>query len=87
MDYVYAALWLLVALLLIFKFTKENKFFYFLGGFFVVMAAWFLANPLIPDIDLFSGTYGLVFRVVAAVVLVVTGVFYYKNFTDKGEKK
>ena len=33
MGYVYAAMWLIAGLILIFRLSKENKIFYVAGGF------------------------------------------------------
>ena len=38
MGYVYAAMWLIAGLILIFRLSKENKIFYVAGGFFLVLA-------------------------------------------------
>ncbi len=86
MDYVYAIMWLLVAIILVVKFSKESKIFYLLGSFFLLMAIWWFANAMTPDIDLLSGNYGLILRGIGAVVLLITGVFYYKNIYLKGKK-
>ena len=36
MGYVYAAMWFIAGLILIFRLSKENKIFYVAGGFFLV---------------------------------------------------
>lgn len=38
MGYVYAAMWFIAGLILIFRLSKENKIFYVAGGFF--LCAW-----------------------------------------------
>ena len=38
MGYVYAAMWFIAGLILIFRLSKENKIFYVAGGFFLVLA-------------------------------------------------
>mgnify|MGYP000248316198 CR=1 FL=1 len=40
MGYVYAAMWLIAGLILIFRLSKENKIFYVAGGFFLVLGFW-----------------------------------------------
>ena len=35
MGYVYAAMWFIAGLILIFRLSKENKIFYVAGGFFL----------------------------------------------------
>ena len=54
MDYVYAAMWLLIGFLLIFRMGKEHKVFYLAGGFFLLLGIWRLADIFAPQ-DLFAG--------------------------------
>ena len=61
MDYVFAGLWLVVGLLLIFRFGRENKVFYLLGAFFLILAGWWIADILLP-VDLFAGVWPWVLR-------------------------
>lgn len=42
MGYVYAAMWLIAGLILIFRLSKENKIFYVAGGFFLVLGVWWM---------------------------------------------
>lgn len=86
MDYVYGAVWLLVAVLLIFKMSKENKIFYFLGGYFVVLGAWWIINAAVPGLNLFAGVWDIILKVFSAVVLVIVAIFYYKNFYKNRKK-
>ena len=44
MGYVYAAMWLIAGLILIFRLSKENKIFYVAGGFFLVLGVWWLLD-------------------------------------------
>ena len=46
MGYVYAAMWLIAGLILIFRLSKENKIFYVAGGFFLVLGVWWLLDSL-----------------------------------------
>ena len=55
MEYVYAGMWFLIGLLLIWKLRKENQVFAFAGGIFLFMGAWWLADALLPQLDLFGG--------------------------------
>ena len=64
MDYVFAGLWLVVGLLLIFRFGRENKVFYLLGAFFLILAGWWIADILLP-VDLFAGVWPWVLRALA----------------------
>ncbi len=76
MQYFYVAMWFIVGLLLIFKLSKENKIFYFAGGFFLLLGAWWLADALAPD-DLFAGTWGTALRIVTLIALVVLGAVFF----------
>ena len=70
-GYIYAVMWLLIAAYLFYLAVKESKFFFILSGFFVFLAGWALANELLPDINLFSGVWGWIYRGVAAVLLLI----------------
>lgn len=86
MTFVYAVVWLVIAILLFFKFSKENKIFYLLGLFFAVMSAWWFIDGLTPNIEMLEGTYGLILRCIGAVVLLIVLAFYYKTIYKKGQK-
>ncbi len=77
MGYIYAAAMFLAGLLVIYFALKENKLFCFVGAYFIFMGCYWLADELLTDIDLFSGVYGIVFRVVTAVVAVAAIVLYF----------
>ena len=62
MGYVYAAMWLIAGLILIFRLSKENKIFYVAGGFFLVLGVWWLLDSLFPDWKVFQGTPGAVLK-------------------------
>ncbi len=70
MGYAYAGMWFLVGLILIFALGKENKIFYFAGGFFLLLGGWWLADTLLPDQSLFTGAWGWGFRILAGIALV-----------------
>lgn len=80
MDYVYGGMWLVIGLVLIFSLTKENKIFYFVGAYFLFLGAWWIANAFMPNVDLFGGAPGIVFKAVSVAALAVIAVFYYRNF-------
>lgn len=95
MQFVYAAMWYLVALILIFRMGKENKVFYFAGGFFFILGTWWLMNALYPNLGLFSGGWSILLRIITAVVLVILCIVYFREKrnnesqdkkTDGGEK-
>lgn len=78
-GYVYAAIFCLVGILLAVRMGKINKVFYFAAGIFEVMAAWWLFNSLYPDLNMFHGAWGLAFRGLMLVTLVVTCYVFYKE--------
>lgn len=78
MQYVYAGMWLLIGLLLIFTVAKENRIFYFAGGFFILLGLWRLADA-VTGIDLMSGAWGWGLRGITAVSLAVFCVAFYRE--------
>ena len=76
MQYVYAVMWFVMAMMLIFKFSKENKIFYLAGALFLVFGFWWLFDALLPSVNLFAGMYGWIFKGIIAVVLVIIAIFY-----------
>lgn len=83
MDFLYAAMWFVVGFLLLFSMSKENKVFYFAGGFFMLLGCWWLANGLWPQLGLFSGVWGWVLKGVTGVALVVLGVVFFREYRKK----
>lgn len=84
MAYVYAGVWFLIGLLLIFRFRKENKIFLFLGLFFLLLGGWWTADAMLGG-GLFTGVWGIVFRVIVAACLVVACIAYYRETKKRGE--
>ncbi len=80
MQYFYAILWFTIGLILIFSVSRENKIFYFAGGFFLFLGVWWLLDACIPGVNLFAGTYGIVFRCVGGVALVILAVSFVKTY-------
>ncbi len=76
MGYFYAMMWFVVGLVLIFSISKEHKVFYFAGGFFILLGAWWLADSLFPDSKMFDGAWGTALRIVTLAALVVLSVFF-----------
>lgn len=76
MQYVYAVMWFVMAMMLIFKFSKENKIFYLAGALFLIFGFWWLFDALLPNVNLFAGMYGWIFKGIIAVVLVIIAIFY-----------
>ncbi len=76
MGYFYAIMWFAVGLILIFSISKENKVFYFAGGFFLLLGGWWLADSIFPNSELFGGAWGAALRIVTFAALVVLSVFF-----------
>lgn len=85
MGYMYAAMWFIAGLVLIFRLSKENKIFYLAGGFFLVLGGWWVVDALQPAWKVFQGVPGIVLKVLTAVVLVILAVCFFK-MTRAGEK-
>lgn len=84
MDYMFPVAMLAAGLILIFSLSKENKIFYVAGGYFLVLGAWLFADRLYPDARVFGGGWGIAFRVVTGIVLVLLLVVFVKEYRKKG---
>lgn len=82
-QYMYAALWLVVGLILIFSMAKENKIFIFAGLIFLLLGGWWLADALLPDINLFEGSWGIALKCVTGAALVVLTVAFVREYRKK----
>lgn len=78
MGYMYAAIWFIAGLVLVFRLAKENKIFYLAGAFFFVLGGWWLADAIQPAWQVFQGVPGIVLKVIAGVVLVFLAVQFYR---------
>ncbi|MCH5298496.1 MAG: hypothetical protein J1E96_01915 [Ruminococcus sp.] len=76
MQIVYIILWALLCVYCSYSAHKMSPVLYILGGFFLFMFGWYLVNYLAP-FDLFAGTYGIIFRCIAAVFLVAVLIIYF----------
>ena len=79
MGYMYAAIWFIAGLVLVFRLAKENKIFYLAGAFFFVLGGWWLADAIQPAWQVFQGVPGIVLKVIAGVVLVILAVQFYRS--------
>lgn len=84
MAYLVPVVLALSGLILIFSLSKENKIFIVAGAYFLVLAGWLLADQLMPQMKVFDGGWGIGFRVVTGVVLVVLVVVFIKEYRKKG---
>ena len=85
-QYLYAALWFVVGLILIFSLSKENKIFILAGAFFLVLGGWWLANALLPEMDLFTGGWGIALKCVTGAALVILTAAFIKEYRKKGRE-
>lgn len=85
LAYLYAAMWLLVGLILIFRMgRRENRAFYPLGAYFLFLGVWWAADGVSPE-DLFTGVWGWILRAVTACALVFACIVFYRGIKkDRG---
>lgn len=76
-GYLFPFIWGCLGVYLIYMGKKINSFCYYLSTLFFFMCGWYLANHLIPETDLFSGIWGLVFRIAVAVFLIIGAIIYF----------
>lgn len=82
-GYMYAGLWIVIGLILIFSMAKENKIFILAGMFFLVLGGWWLANTLLPEVDLFSGGWGIALKCVTGAALVILTAAFVREYRKK----
>lgn len=86
MQYFYAILWFAVGLILLISLSRENKVFIAAGIFFLFLGGWWLADALLPQVDLFAGGWGVALRCVSAAALVGLGAVFVREYR-RGVKK
>lgn len=82
-QYMYAGLWIIIGLILMFSMAKENKIFILAGAFFLVLGGWWLANALLPDVDLFSGGWGIALKCITGAALLILAVAFVREYRKK----
>lgn len=82
-QYMYAGLWIVIGLILIFSMAKENKIFILAGAFFLVLGGWWLANALLPETDLFAGGWGIALKCVTGAALVILTAAFVREYRKK----
>ena len=86
MTYFYGVIFILIGLMLAFKFHKENKIFIPLGIYFLILGGWWIADAATGDeVSMFGGTPGWIFRGISMAALIMCGIFYYKNHFFRGQ--
>ena len=78
MAYFYAVLWALTGLILIFRMGGENRVFYPIGAFFLLLGVWWAAGQYMGQ-DLFSGGWGWALRAVTAAALALAVAAYVRE--------
>lgn len=85
MTYFYAVLWVLTGLILIFRMGGQNRVFYPVGAFFLLLGAWWAAGQY-TGLDLFSGAWGWALRAVTAAALALAVMAYVREIRrNRGE--
>lgn len=79
----YAGLWIAIGLVLIFSMAKENKIFILTGAFFLVLGGWWLANALLPEVDLFAGGWGIALKCITGAALLILTAAFVKEYRKK----
>ncbi len=79
----YAGLWIAIGLVLIFSMAKENKIFILAGAFFLVLGGWWLANALLPEVDLFAGGGGIALKCITGAALLILTAAFVKEYRKK----
>lgn len=82
-QYMYAGLWIIIGLILMFSMAKENKIFILAGAFFLVLGGWWLANALLPDVDLFSGDWGIALKCITGAALLILAAAFVREYRKK----
>lgn len=80
MGYIYTAAFVIIGIYLIYNAIKEYRFLLLPGIYFIFLGGWWLANELLPDVNLMSGVFGWIIRGLSVVVLVITGLIYYFKY-------
>lgn len=86
MGFVYAGLWVVVALVLLVRFRDESGAVLPLGVYFFFLGAWWAADELLP-VDLMHSDYVWIVRSVSIVMLAYCGAVYFLERTGKIKKK
>ena len=76
MGFVYAALWLVLAGLLYFRFRRQSKVVYPLTAYFLFLSIWCAVNEFV-SVDILHGIYGWILRGVSAVMLGLCLIVYH----------
>lgn len=86
--YIYALLWLAVGFILLFRMGEENRVFYPIGIFFLILSVWWAAGEY-TGVNLFTGGWGWALRAITVAALVLACLEFAKELkkTRSGNKK
>ena len=84
-GYLFTAVWAIIGIYLVYMGKTVHKFCYYISLLLFFMLGWSLADQLMTA-DLFSGTAGIVYRVIIALFLIVGVIIYFKKVRNSDDK-
>ena len=84
-GYLFTAVWAIIGINLVYMGKTVHKFCYYISLLLFFMFGWSLADQLMTA-DLFSGTAGIVYRVIIALFLIVGVIIYFKKVRNSDDK-
>ena len=84
-GYLFTAVWAIIGIYLVYMGKTVHKFCYYISLLLFFMFVWSLADQLMTA-DLFSGTAGIVYRVIIALFLIVGVIIYFKKVRNSDDK-
>ena len=84
-GYLLTAVWAVIGIYLVYMGKTVHKFCYYISLLLFFMFGWSLADQLMTA-DLFSGTAGIVYRVIIALFLIVGVIIYFKKVRSSDDK-
>lgn len=76
MSYLYAAMWLIIGIYLLYMGRKSSSLLKFLSLYFFFSAIWWFVDAATP-LDMFVSPYSWIFRGISCVVLVIAIISMY----------
>ncbi len=84
-GYLFTAVWAVIGIYLVYMGKTVHKFCYYISLLLFFMFGWSLADQLMTA-DLFSGTAGIVYRVIIALFLIVGVIIYFKKVRSSDDE-
>ena len=78
-GYIFAAMWLIIALYLFYMALTEDTFFFFVAPFFAFLAVWQFIDRVNSSVDLMAGPAVWIYRGIATVMLIICGIKLFLN--------